>query len=300
MSSLIEANGTHVAPLENAAMAQVQLEERMFELAQRKANVYAKSQLVPKEYQGNVGNVLIAQNMADRMGADVLMVMQNLYIVHNRPGWSAQFLIATFNSCGRFSAVRYKFTGTPGREDWGCIAYATEKETGETLTGTEVTLRMAKEEGWSTKSGSKWRTMAEQMLRYRSATFFIRSVAPEIGMGLLTKEELEDLPPPAKQQAANRLAEVTQVLMDEPVAIEHQEEVANDDIHQGPAAEDTDQRPAEEGEAIDYAARFAECRRTTDVTDLKSALKSTHPNDLAAIENAAAARLKEIKDSRSS
>lgn len=75
---------------------------------------------------------------------------------------------------------------------------------------------------------------------------------------------------------------------------------APDESHQGPAAEDTDQQPAEDGDAIDYAARFAECRRITDVTDLKSALKSTHPNDIAAIENAAAARLKEIKDSRSS
>ena len=37
---------------------------------------------------------LIAQNMARRMGADLLMVMQNLYVVHGRPGWSAQFLIA--------------------------------------------------------------------------------------------------------------------------------------------------------------------------------------------------------------
>ena len=50
----------------------------MFELAQRKAKIYAQSDLVPKEYRDNIGNVLIAQNMAARMGADTLMVMQNL------------------------------------------------------------------------------------------------------------------------------------------------------------------------------------------------------------------------------
>jgi hypothetical protein len=178
---------------EMTAEAEVDKEERLFELAQRKANVYSQSTLVPKEYQGNVGNVLIAQNMANRMGADPLQVMQNLYIVHGKPGWSAVFLIATFNACGRFSAIRYEFSGERGLPEWGCVAYCTENESGEVLKGTKVTLEMAKSEGWSTKAGSKWRTMPEQMLRYRSATFMIRTIAPEIGMGLSTRDELYDM-----------------------------------------------------------------------------------------------------------
>ena len=177
----------------DAALAQVEAEQKIFELAQRKAQIYAKSSLVPKEYQNNIGNVLIAQNMANRMGADTLMVMQNLYVVHGRPGWSAQFLIATFNSCGRFSAIRYRFEGTEGKDDWGCVAMTTELATGDVIEGTKITLGMAKKEGWSTKNGSKWLTMPEQMMRYRAATFLIRSTAPEIGMGLMTKEELDDV-----------------------------------------------------------------------------------------------------------
>jgi hypothetical protein len=177
----------------DAALAQVEVEQKIFELAQRKAQIYAKSSLVPKEYQNNIGNVLIAQNMANRMGADTLMVMQNLYVVHGRPGWSAQFLIATFNSCGRFSAIRYRFEGTEGKDDWGCVAMTTELATNDVIEGTKITLGMAKKEGWSTKNGSKWLTMPEQMMRYRAATFLIRSTAPEIGMGLMTKEELDDV-----------------------------------------------------------------------------------------------------------
>ena len=94
----------------------VTIETQLFELAQRKANIYAKSTLVPKDYQGNVGNVMIAENMARRMGADTLMVMQNLYIVHGRPSWSSAFLIATFNSCGRFEAILDRFTGERGKD----------------------------------------------------------------------------------------------------------------------------------------------------------------------------------------
>jgi hypothetical protein len=170
-------------------------EERNFELAQRQAQAYAQSTLVPETYRGNVGNVLIAMNMASRMGADVLMVMQNLYLVHGKPGWSAAFLIACFNTGGKFSAIKYRFEGEPFTNEWGCQAYATELATGEEIAGTWVTWDMAKQEGWATKAGSKWKTMPEQMFRYRSAAFFIRATAPEIGMGLHTREELEDIAP---------------------------------------------------------------------------------------------------------
>lgn len=170
----------------------VEAESKAFELAQRKAAIYAKSSLVPQHYKDNIGNVLIAENMAMRMGADVLMVMQNLYVVHGTPGWSAKFLIACFNQCGRFSAIKYRFTGEKGKLSWGCIATTTEIGTGEIIEGTEITMEMAKAEGWSTKNGSKWKTMPEQMLRYRAATFLIRTTAPEIGMGLMTREELND------------------------------------------------------------------------------------------------------------
>lgn len=164
-----------------------------FELAQRAAQCLARSTLVPKEYQGNLSNCVVALNMAQRIGADPLMVMQNLVIVHGRPTWSAQFLIATFNSCGRFSAIRYEFFGEPNTDGWGCRATARELATGEILTGTDVTIGIAKAEGWHGKNGSKWKTMPQQMLQYRAAAWFVRTIAPEISMGLHTTEEIHDV-----------------------------------------------------------------------------------------------------------
>jgi hypothetical protein len=178
---------------ERMALIEVEREERFFELAQRRAKVYAGSSMVPKHYQNNIGNVMIAENIARRMRADVLMVMQNLYIVSGTPAWSSQFLIATFNVCGRFAPVRYRFSGAEGTDDYGCEAVTRDLESGEEIVGTKVTWKMAREEGWSTKGGSKWKTMPGQMFRYRSAAFLVRSTAPEISMGLLTKEELEDV-----------------------------------------------------------------------------------------------------------
>ncbi|MBU9468618.1 hypothetical protein LGM75_24685 [Burkholderia multivorans] len=164
-----------------------------FELLQRVAKAFASSSLVPQQYQNNVANCMIALNLASRLKADELMVMQNLYVVHGRPGWSAKFLIATFNHCGRFTAVKYEFFGTPNTDDWGCRASSTELASGEKIVGPDVTIKMAKDEGWYNKNGSKWKTIPQLMLMYRSAGWMINTAAPEISMGLPTQEELHDI-----------------------------------------------------------------------------------------------------------
>ncbi|WP_104656558.1 hypothetical protein [Ralstonia insidiosa] len=164
-----------------------------FELLQRVAKAFASSTLVPQQFQGNMANCMIALNLAERLKADALMVMQNLYIVHGRPGWSAKFLIATFNHCGRFTAVKYEFFGDPGTDSWGCRASSVELSSGERIVGPDITIKMAKEEGWYNKTGSKWKTIPQLMLMYRSAGWLINTAAPEISMGLPTQEELHDI-----------------------------------------------------------------------------------------------------------
>lgn len=166
-----------------------------FELLQRQAKMFCGSSLVPQQFQGeqNFGNAIIALEMAQRMNASPLMVMQNLYIVYGNPGWSSKFLIATFNQCGRFEAIKYKETGKKGTDSQGIIAYTREKGSDEVIYGPEVTILIAKQEGWYDKKGSKWKTMPDQMLRYRAAAWLIRTTAPEISMGLQTTDEIIDV-----------------------------------------------------------------------------------------------------------
>lgn len=164
-----------------------------FEQLQRAAKLLASSTLVPKEFQGNLPNCVIALNMANRIGADPLLVMQNLYVVHGRPGWSSKFLIATFNQCGRFSAVKYEWFGERGTDSWGCRAWALEADTGERIVGPDITIQLSKDEGWYGKQGSKWKTIPQLMLMYRAAGWMINTSAPELSMGLQTQEELQDM-----------------------------------------------------------------------------------------------------------
>lgn len=153
------------------------------------AEVMAKATIIPENFRGKPADCMIAIDMAKRLDMPVVQVMQNLYIIHGRPSWSAVFVISSINASGKFTPLRFRMNGEgPSRT---CVAWARDKS-GEVLEGPAVSMQMARDEGWLGKSGSKWKTMPELMLRYRAATFFGRLYAPEILMGLRTIDEEAD------------------------------------------------------------------------------------------------------------
>ncbi|THF54659.1 hypothetical protein [Pseudothauera rhizosphaerae] len=229
-----------------------------FELMQRIAKGFASSTLVPREYQNNVANCMIALNLAQRINGDPLMVMQNLVIVHGRPTWSSQYLIATANMCGRFTAIRFEFFGDRGADTWGCRGWAIEKSTGEKLVGADITIGIAKEEGWYSKNGSKWKSIPQQMLMYRAGSWWVRAYAPELSMGLMTADEAEDTFD-LVQGTDGKLAVDLSALRDDPAGehgehpqIEERQPVTIPQQTAAPAAERVD---AETGELIDRNAQ---------------------------------------------
>ena len=166
------------------------LDTGMFEHAQRVGKMLASSTMVPEHFRNNLGNCIIALNYASRAGIDPFMAMQKMYVIKGKPAIEAQLQIALFNKSNRFSTLKYKLSGTGDNQQ--CIAYATDLKTNEVIEGPPVSIKMAKSEGWFGKTGSKWQTLPDLMLRYRSATFFIRTYAPETTFGLQTSDEVYD------------------------------------------------------------------------------------------------------------
>lgn len=169
-----------------------------------------------------MANCMIAVDYAMRVGASPMMVMQNVAIIYGRPAPSSKFLIATVNTCGRFNPLQYRFAekGMLGMVDYTdyvwdnatrskravakqfdgkkvmdieCVAFTTAKGSDKMLESSPVSVRLAIQEGWYTKNGSKWQTMTRQMLMYRAASFWSSAYAPEISMGMKTVEELQDI-----------------------------------------------------------------------------------------------------------
>lgn len=103
-------------------------------------------------------------------------------------------LIGLVNASRQFSPLMFESRGEPGGKDpsYGYRAVATNLATGDRCEGPWIDWEMVNAEGWPNKKGSKWKTMPEQMFRYRAAAFWSRIFAPHITLGLYEAEEARD------------------------------------------------------------------------------------------------------------
>lgn len=170
------------------------VEAAEFDLMQRQAKLFASSPLVPAHIGDGgstkgLANCYIALVLAKQMGENPLVVMQNIYIVHGRAGWSASYMIAKANASGIFKGViRFSFSGEG--KNLECTAKAILKDTGEEVS-TTVGMAMAEAEGWT--KNAKYKSMPRQMLTYRAATFLVRTYCPQVMLGYRTADEVEDI-----------------------------------------------------------------------------------------------------------
>lgn len=157
------------------------------------AEMLAKSTIVPLAYQNRPENCFIALDMASRMGASFMMVMQHLHIVRGTPSWSGTAVSALIRSSPQFKNVTLTYVGKEGTDSRGAFVSATRTTTGELLTGATVSIAISKKEGWYQKTGSKWQTMPDLMLAYRAYSWFGRVYAPELTLGLQSVDEVQDV-----------------------------------------------------------------------------------------------------------
>lgn len=160
--------------------------------AYKNATVLAKSDLVPEMYKNRPDNVLLAMDMASRTGFSLMQVMQNLFIVRGRPGWSGSFCMAAIKASGLYEWVKYVKVGEPGTDSEGYLVQAKDRTTGEIVNGPVVDWATVKAYGWDKKPGSQWKMAPDLMFKYRAAAFFARTECPEVLQGVQTQEELKD------------------------------------------------------------------------------------------------------------
>lgn len=186
-----QAPETALAAKPQTAVGSVWTDSKEYNRIGQMAQMISKSNLVPQSYQGKPEDCFLALQFAVRLGMEPLTVMQNLYVVKGKPSWSGQFCMALIRANQAFSNVRLVYTGTKGTDNRGAYVTAIRVSDGSVVDGTEVTIAMAKAEGWI--SNVKWKSMPEQMLGYRAAAFFARLHCPEALLGIQTAEEVEDV-----------------------------------------------------------------------------------------------------------
>lgn len=165
-----------------------------FALDQRKASMFALSPLVPEHLRKGskeeaIANCYIAMVLAKQMDENPLVVMQNIYIVKGKAGWSSSYMIAKANASGLFKGgLNFR---TEGKGDSLAVTCFATRKDDDSVVHVTVSMEAAKAEGWT--SNPKYKTMPEQMLRYRSAAFFVRTYCPQVMLGYQTIEEVEDV-----------------------------------------------------------------------------------------------------------
>ena len=180
-----------VAPPMPLAVPSVPMEQLKAKL--QYAKILATSTMLPKQYQGNAGNCMIAIDMAERMSISPFQVAQNLDIIQGNPAWKSTAAIALINNCGRFEPLEYEFEHNEDWTEFSGYAYAKDIKSGKICKGTVVDKKMCVTMGWWDKNGSFWKKMPEQMLVYRTSVFFARKYCPEALMGLYTVDEQRDI-----------------------------------------------------------------------------------------------------------
>lgn len=166
------------------------------------AQQYAKSDLIPDNYKNKPENVIIAMGMSTKMNLDLFTIMQNLDIVKGKARWNGSFCRTLIEKNGKYKDLDLIYTGEKGKDTYGCYLQAVRKNDGKIVKGAEITVAMAKSEGWWSKKDkygketSKWQSLTELMLGYRAMSFFARMHCPEALSGVYTGEEIEDMEQP--------------------------------------------------------------------------------------------------------
>jgi hypothetical protein len=156
-----------------------------FEHLYRVAKAFSMSGMVPQHYQGKPEACMVALMLAEQLGESPMLIFQEMVPINGRPSTSARFAIARANRSGLLKGpITWASKGTG--EALEVQALATLAETGEAITAV-VSMKEAAADGWT--KNPKYRSMPEQMLRWRSATRLINLYIPEVLFGLGVREE---------------------------------------------------------------------------------------------------------------
>ena len=151
----------------------------------------AKSDMLSPVFRGKPHNVMIALMLAQDIGVNPFTVMQNISVISGKPCFSTAFLIALANRHGVFQGpIDWTIEGKG--KDLVVTATAILARSGMRVSY-PVSMAMAQAEGWT--KNSKYQTIPELMLRYRSAATLINLYCPEVKSGVAVDVEAETLPP---------------------------------------------------------------------------------------------------------
>jgi hypothetical protein len=155
------------------------------EQAIKVAEMLAKSTLVPKAYQGQPANVLVAMAYGESFGMQPLQAMQSVAVVNGMPGLYGDGLLAVCRSCSDWEWMQEAVDGE--------TAICTAKRRNEPEVTATFSVADAKRAQLWGKQGP-WTQYPMRMLAMRARAFALRNLYADVLRGMGSAEELQDIP----------------------------------------------------------------------------------------------------------
>jgi hypothetical protein len=149
------------------------------------AKIIASSDMVPKDYVGKPGNVLVAVQTGAELGLKPMQSLQGISIINGRPGVWGDAMRALVISHPEFEDLH------EDKQDTQCTV--TLKRRGHSAVVTTFTMDDAKKAGLAGKQGP-WQTAPKRMLQMRAFAFAARDLFADALKGIKSIEELRDYP----------------------------------------------------------------------------------------------------------
>jgi len=162
---------------------------QVFKYGWQVSTALSRSSMVPKDYRDSPENCMIAFDLSLRLNVSPFLVMQKVAMVHGKPCMEGQLCIALANERGGFDEpLDWEFGGEGDARWCKCFTF----RAGKRIESSPLTLKQVKDAGWYAQN-KNWQVITDQMFRYRTASFLVKTHNPGIMMGLDTRDEIVDV-----------------------------------------------------------------------------------------------------------
>lgn len=152
--------------------------------AMRFAETIAQSDIIPEDFKGNPGNILVAIQWGLELGLQPMQAMQNIAVINGRPALWGDAVIALV----RGSALCEYIYET----DDGTTATIRVKRRGEEEQVRTFSMEDARQAGLLNRQGP-WQQYPKRMRQMRARAFALRDVFPDVLRGMPVAEEVQDM-----------------------------------------------------------------------------------------------------------
>lgn len=177
---------TNVTAMQPQPQRSFALTPQTLDEAMQFAGVMAKSSIIPKDYQGNPGNILVAIQWGQEIGLAPLQAMQSIAVINGRPSIWGDAMLALVRGSGLLEYIKEEPT------EEGCTC--TLKRRGDQFeVARTFTPEDAKRAGLWGKPGP-WQQHTKRMMQMRARAFALRDAFADVLRGVHIGEEAQDMP----------------------------------------------------------------------------------------------------------